>query len=342
LVSFSETLFHDGVYYGAQEAGDCESELRVPVTISLTGFPAPSAPSPQTICDAHLHTLADLTITGIGIKWYDASFEGNELPETTPVVSGASYYASQSSVDCEGASRVRIDVTSECYNIHGTVFPFVYTGDSIFDSQFLTVAQLYMAPPASILDKIGYLRKQTPLRAMAVTYYDCAVDAPILGAPKNPGIVGRTDNPGLSNRWSTIGIDFPGEPNAAIISSADKCPTSHLGKFTFENLAPGRYVIELSRQGFMPRYGVINVTNDHYIGHRELLGGDVNGDLVINEKDLSAIRTRMAPYGHSQYNAMYDFQGTRNVTTGDMNVIRINLGAYTTIYLETFNFVNNL
>ncbi|WP_298154533.1 T9SS type A sorting domain-containing protein [Flavobacterium sp.] len=38
-------------------------------------------------------TLADLEVTGDNITWWDAPEAGNELPETTPMVDGATYYA---------------------------------------------------------------------------------------------------------------------------------------------------------------------------------------------------------------------------------------------------------
>jgi hypothetical protein len=82
----------------------------------------------------------------------------------------------------------------------------------------------------------------------------------------------------------------------------------------FENIAAGEYVIEIARKGFLPRYGKVTVAGSNYMNHHELLAGDVNGDLVVNEKDLAAIRMRIALYKNKQYNAMYDFGGSKSVS----------------------------
>lgn len=69
---------------------------------------APTGNSLQNFCASQ--TLANLTVTGSGIKWYSASTGGNLLPNTTPLVSGTTYYASQVVGACE--STVRLAVTA--------------------------------------------------------------------------------------------------------------------------------------------------------------------------------------------------------------------------------------
>jgi len=160
-----------------------------------------------------------------------------------------------------------------------------------------------------------------------------------VGAPKHPGTVGRTDNPGLPIRWNDIGITNPGTPNTDKLTLTDNCPTSVIGKYIFKDVAPGDYVIAIARLGFLTRYGLITVTDDDYLEHREILGGDVNGDRIIDEKDLSIIRSKTAAYGTRTYNAIYDMSGTKSVNSADMNVIRIDLEAPSAIYQETKDFV---
>ena len=228
----------------------------------------------------------------------------------------------------------------ERYIVSGTVFPFVHSGDKTYDDKFETMVKLYDVPPIVVIDRIGFIRKQIPLQTEIVTYYDCTVDEPIVGAPKHPGTMGATNNPGLPIRWRDLSVTNPGKPNEDIITKTEKCPSSNIGKFSLENVPAGNYVIEISRHGFLTRYGIITVTGDMYSGHRELLGGDVNGDLMINEKDLSVIRTKMSSYGSTMYESKYDLTGSKSINTSDINIIRINNGAYATIYQETTDFVN--
>ncbi|WP_278011493.1 T9SS sorting signal type C domain-containing protein [Flavobacterium gyeonganense] len=73
--------------------------------------PTPATPTGsefQTFCAAGSPTVANLTATGTGIKWYDALIGGNQLTAATPLISGNHYYASQTS-GCE--STTRLDVT---------------------------------------------------------------------------------------------------------------------------------------------------------------------------------------------------------------------------------------
>ena len=92
------TILGDNVtYYAAQAAGECESAKRTPVLILIngTGVPGPDIESPQVICSDD-KTLADLTVTGGGIVWFDEN--GVELPLGTLLPSTPTYwYAAQSS-----------------------------------------------------------------------------------------------------------------------------------------------------------------------------------------------------------------------------------------------------
>lgn len=53
-------------------------------------------------------TLADFSITGQNIKWYDSPSGGNELPSSQLIVAGMSYYASQTINGCESPTRCKI------------------------------------------------------------------------------------------------------------------------------------------------------------------------------------------------------------------------------------------
>ena len=243
---------------------------------------------------------------------------------------------------CESAEKFIAFTVTECnrYTVSGTVFPFVHTGSKEFDDQFETVVNLYHIPPIVVMDRIGFIRRQIPLHTVAVTYYDCTLDEPIIGAPKHPGSIGNFNNPGLPIRWKEIGITNPGKPNEETLSETERCPSADIGKFSIENLPAGEYVIEIDRKGFLPRYGVITVTGDMYSGHREILAGDPNGDLIINEKDLSATRPKMSEYGSAIYDPGYDFNGDKSVDNFETDIIRINLGAISTIYQETADFAH--
>jgi type IX secretion system substrate protein len=62
-------------------------------------------------------TLEDLEVEGDNISWWDAPSEGNELPDTTPLVNGVTYYAESTneagcpSTDRNAGGRLAITVT---------------------------------------------------------------------------------------------------------------------------------------------------------------------------------------------------------------------------------------
>ncbi len=72
-------------------------------------FPAPFATKVQVY--AGTATVAALTATGSSIQWYAAASGGTALLNTTPLVNGTVYYASQSAGGCE--SVIRFAVTAK-------------------------------------------------------------------------------------------------------------------------------------------------------------------------------------------------------------------------------------
>jgi serine protease AprX len=79
------------------------------LVVTGTAFAKPVLAATQNFCTPSSATLADLTVTGTGIKWYDAATGGNVLPTTT-VLGTASYYASQTILGCE-SQRAAIAIT---------------------------------------------------------------------------------------------------------------------------------------------------------------------------------------------------------------------------------------
>ncbi len=98
-------------YYVEADNGGCSSNQRIPVmaTIGTTTPNAPTGPTNQSFCD--VATVADLSPTGIGIKWYDAPNAGNLLSKADTLTSSTQYYASQTLSGCESTSRLAVVVT---------------------------------------------------------------------------------------------------------------------------------------------------------------------------------------------------------------------------------------
>lgn len=93
-----------GNYVFTPTAGQCASPVTVTTIISTT-LP-PTGTATQDFSTGQ--TLANFTVAGTSIKWYDAPAGGNELPNTTIIVSGTIYYASQTINGCESPTRLQI------------------------------------------------------------------------------------------------------------------------------------------------------------------------------------------------------------------------------------------
>jgi len=95
------TLLQDGItYYASQTINGCESE-RTPVLINIQNTLPPTGDTNQSFCTAQNPIIANLIITGNSIKWYDSLKNGSLLTQTTNLVNGKTYYASQTTTTCE-------------------------------------------------------------------------------------------------------------------------------------------------------------------------------------------------------------------------------------------------
>lgn len=113
----ASTLLIDGaVYYATQTdaASTCESEERLEVTVLIS--PTPEAPTTdnatQEFCENDNATVADLQVNGTLINWYDSIGSTTPLDETTLLINGSIYYASQTTIgaNCESTSRLEVTV----------------------------------------------------------------------------------------------------------------------------------------------------------------------------------------------------------------------------------------
>jgi hypothetical protein len=329
-----DPLENEATYYAAHKAGSCESETRTAVKVYLTAPAAPAAPETQTICGKL--TLADLTITGAGITWYDES--GNPVPPSTSIVAGESYWAAQTSTDqCVGA-KIKITINNNCYVAYGTVFPFVFTNNPAHDDLFPVTAKLYSVPTTGGYPILAILTA-TPIQTTLASYYNGSVHIP--GTPVNPGVIGATNNPGLPINWAMLGKQAGVVNNTPVTEG--QIPITPVGMYKFENLVPGTYILEISRPGYLTRWGQITIEEDGTsLGHREIIAGDVNSDFIIDMSDAS----NMVSYeyekvnGIGNYNPLYDLDGDGEIGGRDIEIIIDNVPANIGIYVETDEWIN--
>ena len=99
------TISVSTTYYVEATNGDCATS-RVAITASIIPTAAPTGFASQTFCAGE--TVELIVANGTNIIWYDALSGGTIIPTGTPLVSGTTYYASQSIGACESPSRLAV------------------------------------------------------------------------------------------------------------------------------------------------------------------------------------------------------------------------------------------
>lgn len=107
LLPNTTPLVNGQTYYVEQIVNGCPSSIRGSVTVNVQQTAAPTLVNPSiTFCTIEGMTLADVVVNGTNVKWYNAATLGTELPLTTALVLGNSYYASQTINECESLTRL--------------------------------------------------------------------------------------------------------------------------------------------------------------------------------------------------------------------------------------------
>ena len=133
--NYSPTITNTTTYYIDATENGCTSSTRTAVTLNVQKTLAPTGISQQTFCNTEYATIANLSITGTAILWYNAASGGTTLNNTNLLENNKTYYASQTINSCESPSRFAIDV-----NVFETPLPFEPTEISplkICDSNLL-------------------------------------------------------------------------------------------------------------------------------------------------------------------------------------------------------------
>lgn len=109
LLSNTSSLINGHIYYASQTTNNCES-LRIPVLINIQNTPAPTGTTIQTFCSTQNPTLNDIVVNGSNLNWYNSNSSTIVIQNTTQLVNGITYYATQVLNNCESINRLAITV----------------------------------------------------------------------------------------------------------------------------------------------------------------------------------------------------------------------------------------
>jgi hypothetical protein len=141
--------------------GLCLSSAVLTGVITVNQTPVPTAAAAQTVC--YGATIADLSATGTLLQWYTASTGGSAITTTTPLVTGTTYYVSQTLLGCEGVrAAITVTITTTPAPTGLQFYQFCPTGgatlNDITATLFGTAIKWYATPSGGV-----QLASTTPL-----------------------------------------------------------------------------------------------------------------------------------------------------------------------------------
>lgn len=115
IVDNTTALVNGTTYFASltDGASGCISSVRLAVTVTVSNGVTPTGAAAQNFCLANSPTVANIVTDQIGVVWYTASSGGAIVPNTTPLVSGTTYYGSLTDPlsGCISAARLAVTVT---------------------------------------------------------------------------------------------------------------------------------------------------------------------------------------------------------------------------------------
>jgi len=356
ITDFNEKLTA-GTYYAALAINtECTANL-TPVVISYTTSQSSFIAETQKFCGNI--TVADIVISGYGIRWFTDSGLSDEITDlTTPVLENVPYYAANTVDDCLIPYKV-ITIKYSCgVTIAGTVFPLVYWDEvSEFNELFAITVSLKAIPDPNSFDPIDDLYNAEPLYTPSIAvYYDG--DFYIPGTPKFGGALGSLNNFGVPIDFESA-INKQGTASESEIldegQAADIEEGMTVGYYKFEDIVPGDYILEIYREGYLIRWAkiVVNDEPSQFLAHREIIPGDMPddfdkyGDLIVNNKDLNELCENF----ENTYNDVpseylpfvkYDINADGRVNNLDMNLMIIYSGFWFFHYNDTREWLEDV
>jgi gliding motility-associated-like protein len=107
----------DGEDYWASDTDattSCESANRIVVNVTINSTPPPTTTQTnQTFCEVDNATIADLSITGTNVEWFDTETSTVPINSSDLLVDGEDYWAADTNTTtgCQSASRTVVTVT---------------------------------------------------------------------------------------------------------------------------------------------------------------------------------------------------------------------------------------
>ena len=322
--------------------------ISTPVKLRMNALPVVSITGSNSIFENETTQLSPTT----GGTWTSSNTTvatvSNSGLVTGKKAGTATFTFESTSTGCSATTNT-VTIKERKITVMGTVFPYVHWNMNEYDKLFPITVTLKSIPNPLATNPLGDLTNEvSPLSTEAI-YYDGSTFVP--NSPKSPGIIGALNNYGLPIDWNDAIHADGGNPVTAILQPGEKPTTisgQTLGLFKIENVTKGDYILEIKRDGYVTRWAKIYVNPDQsvqYVGHRELLPGDIDQDIMINLADIAKMKLNIGgiytvPATH--YNSKYDLNADGMVNQMDFNLILKFSGFWFYHYEETLAWLEEL
>ena len=108
-------------YFATQSINSCESSNRLKVSTVIHTPPTPTGDTIQTFCNNA--KISNLVVAGSNITWYSSDSAQTPLSDSSAIINGNNYFATQTINNCQSSNRFKVNVV-----INTTPTP---TGDTI-------------------------------------------------------------------------------------------------------------------------------------------------------------------------------------------------------------------
>lgn len=146
-----ENYYLNGGYVAVRQTSQygCSDGKWSVYKINLQDITAPTGSSAQSFCEGA--TVANLSATGLNIKWYTTSSGGSALASNTLLTSGT-YYGSQTVSGCESVDRLAVSVTMLATNTVSSAssFPTVCANTAITPITHITTGATGIGSPIGL------------------------------------------------------------------------------------------------------------------------------------------------------------------------------------------------
>jgi len=355
------------VYVMVENEYECTNDTTAGANaINITVNPLPAVTiTTSVVCDTYPATTGKITVTAPS-SGYNYQLDSN-TPQTGTNANIFNGVGSGSHtitiIDGNGCKKTESGVTVDCPDsnptVRGTVFPFVNRGEGDasaagFNSQFPITVKLKAVPTFGSKPTEAQLTaffNGAHLHSTTVVPYTGAKFVP--NTPEHPGALGEFTNYGELINFGPIGkTHVPGSPRILLNNEAPfTIEGATVGFYEFTNVAPGAYILEISRAGYMVRWAKITVNNTDAVQnlkHREIIPGYVITDdaptylkIFTNDAaELARLIEQGIYYKGSGYDPKYDLNADGYIDAYDYYLLKKYINFMHEHYEDTWSWID--